>query len=119
MKHYFRPGREDFRQVLLKAMPKMLGDGGQKPVKEEMREIIEHVLMPKISRSSSSPGSCKRNTSAWRIPGAAGSAPFCCTPSSISWSTNGNARNASSAAVASPACRWTRTTRSVGMRLSR
>jgi len=28
MKHYFRPGREDFRQVILKAMPKMLADGG-------------------------------------------------------------------------------------------
>jgi hypothetical protein len=27
MKHYFRPGREDFRQVILKAMPKMLGEG--------------------------------------------------------------------------------------------
>jgi hypothetical protein len=25
MKHYFRPGREDFRQAILRAMPKMLG----------------------------------------------------------------------------------------------
>jgi integrase len=27
MKHYFRPGREDFRQTIMKAMPKMLGEG--------------------------------------------------------------------------------------------
>ena len=26
MKHYFRPGREDFRAAILKAMPKMLAD---------------------------------------------------------------------------------------------
>ena len=26
MKHYFRPGREDFRQAILRAMPKILGD---------------------------------------------------------------------------------------------
>ncbi|MCL4180951.1 MAG: tyrosine-type recombinase/integrase [Verrucomicrobia bacterium] len=26
MKHYFRPGRQDFRQAILKAMPKMLAD---------------------------------------------------------------------------------------------
>ena len=41
MKHYFRPGREDFRQAIMRAMPKMLGDGGQRSVKEEMREILE------------------------------------------------------------------------------
>lgn len=41
MKHYFRPRREDFRAVLLKAMPKMLADGGQRSVKDEMRGIIE------------------------------------------------------------------------------
>ncbi len=41
MKHYFRPGREDFRAAILKAMPKMLGEGGQQSVKEEMRGIIE------------------------------------------------------------------------------
>jgi integrase len=28
LKHYFKPGREDFRKVILKAMPKMLTDGG-------------------------------------------------------------------------------------------
>jgi hypothetical protein len=41
MKHYFRPGREDFRQVLCKAMPKMLGEGGRTSGIDEMREIIE------------------------------------------------------------------------------
>ncbi len=42
LKHYFRPGREDFRAVLTKAMPKMLGDGGQKPsAKHEMNRILE------------------------------------------------------------------------------
>ena len=35
MKHYFRPGREDFRAAILKAMPKMLADAnGRKSVKE-------------------------------------------------------------------------------------
>ncbi len=41
MKHYFRPGREDFRQAILKAMPRMLGEGDAKPAKEQMRQIIE------------------------------------------------------------------------------
>lgn len=43
LKQYFRPGREDFGQVLSKAMPKMLGDGGRKSPKEEMRSMIERV----------------------------------------------------------------------------
>jgi hypothetical protein len=43
MKHYFRPGREDFSPAIFKAMPKMLADGGQRSVKDEMREIIERV----------------------------------------------------------------------------
>ena len=43
LKHYFRPGREDFRQAIFKAMPKMLSDGGQKSAKEEMRDIIERA----------------------------------------------------------------------------
>ena len=41
MKHYFRPGREDFRQVLMAAMPRMLSDGGQKSAREQMRAIVE------------------------------------------------------------------------------
>ena len=41
MKHYFRPGREDFRQAILGAMPKMLGDAGRLPAKEEIKKILE------------------------------------------------------------------------------
>jgi hypothetical protein len=41
MKHYFKPGREDFRAAIFKAMPKMLADGGQRSVKEEMGAIVE------------------------------------------------------------------------------
>jgi integrase len=43
MKHYFRPGREDFRAAIFKAMPKMLADGGQRSVKDEMRNILERT----------------------------------------------------------------------------
>ena len=43
MKHYFRLGREDFRAAIFKAMPKMLADGRQPSVKQQMREIIERV----------------------------------------------------------------------------
>jgi hypothetical protein len=43
MKHYFRPGREDLRTAIFKAVPKMLADGGQRSVKDEMRQIIEGV----------------------------------------------------------------------------
>jgi hypothetical protein len=32
MKHYFRPGRKDFREALLEAMPQILADGGPKAV---------------------------------------------------------------------------------------
>ncbi len=42
LKHYFRPGREDFRTVITQAMPKMLGLGESKPTaKEEMKRILE------------------------------------------------------------------------------
>ena len=41
MKHYFRQGREDFRQTILKAMPRMLREGGQRSVKEEMPVVPE------------------------------------------------------------------------------
>ena len=41
MKHYFRPGREDFRAAILKAMPKMLADGrAQSSVKDQAGEDI-------------------------------------------------------------------------------
>ncbi len=41
LKHYFRPGREDFRQALSKAMPRMLGEGSASSVKTEMLQIIQ------------------------------------------------------------------------------
>jgi integrase len=41
MKHYFRPGREDFRAAILRAMPKMLTDSSQASVKAEVQQILE------------------------------------------------------------------------------
>lgn len=55
LKHYFRPGQEDFRQALEGAMPKLLtvGSGNlkaeivvspaEKTAKQEMRELIDSV----------------------------------------------------------------------------
>ena len=40
LKHYFQPGREEFRRALNAAMPKLL-TSGQKSPKEEIREIVE------------------------------------------------------------------------------
>jgi integrase len=42
LKHYFQPGREDFRRTLQSAMPKLLTNG-QKSPKDEMREIVEKM----------------------------------------------------------------------------
>ena len=47
-KHYFQPGREDFRRTLQSAMPKLLTSGHKTP-KEEMRELLEQVR-PKALR---------------------------------------------------------------------
>jgi integrase len=52
MKHYFRPGREDFRQTIMKAMPKILADGGQRSVKDEMRSILERTSVRTWKRDS-------------------------------------------------------------------
>jgi hypothetical protein len=44
MKHYFRPGREDFRTAILKAMPKMLADGGGPPsARDEACRILRSM----------------------------------------------------------------------------
>lgn len=43
MKHYFRPGRDGFRQAVMRAMPKMLGDGAQPAVKDQVLAILEGV----------------------------------------------------------------------------
>ena len=42
LKHYFQPGREDFRQALHSAMPRLLTNGHKTP-KEEMREMLATV----------------------------------------------------------------------------
>ena len=44
MKHYFRPGREDFRTAILRAMPKMLADGPRPAsLKEQMMAILDNM----------------------------------------------------------------------------
>jgi hypothetical protein len=55
LKHYFRPGREDFRTAIFKAMPKMLADGGQGSVKDEMRQIIEGMTPRTWTRDKERP----------------------------------------------------------------
>jgi hypothetical protein len=40
LKHYFQPGREEFRQTLQSAMPKLLTNG-HKTAKEEVRVLID------------------------------------------------------------------------------
>jgi hypothetical protein len=36
MNHYFRPGREDFQQAILRAMPRMLGEDAPDSTAERM-----------------------------------------------------------------------------------
>ena len=42
LKHYFQPGREDFRQALQSAMPKLLTNGHKSP-KDEMKGILDKM----------------------------------------------------------------------------
>jgi len=42
LKHYYQPGREDFRKTLQTAMPRLLTNEHKTP-KEEMRELIDAV----------------------------------------------------------------------------
>jgi len=42
LKHYFQPGREDFRRALQSAMPKLLTNG-QKSPKDEMRDLLSSM----------------------------------------------------------------------------
>lgn len=42
LKSYFRPGREQYRKAMLKAMPKLLTTGSKTPL-EEAREIVESM----------------------------------------------------------------------------
>jgi hypothetical protein len=41
MKHYFRPGREEFRAAILKAMPKMLAGRPQNSPREEILTLLD------------------------------------------------------------------------------
>jgi hypothetical protein len=45
LKHYFRPGREDFRALLAQAIPKMLGHGSTKTAKEQMKELLQRMTV--------------------------------------------------------------------------
>jgi hypothetical protein len=54
LKHYFQPGREDFRQALQSAMPKLLTNGHKSP-KDEMREVIEKLTAKNLKKSKARP----------------------------------------------------------------
>ena len=43
MKHYFKPGREDFRQALLKSMPQMMSERAGVSVKERLYKIVMNM----------------------------------------------------------------------------
>jgi hypothetical protein len=49
LRHYFQPGREDFRRALQSAMPKLLTNGQQSP-KDEMRAIVERMTAKTVKR---------------------------------------------------------------------
>lgn len=44
LKHYFQPGREEFRRALQSAMPKLLTNG-QKTLKDQMIEILDRTTI--------------------------------------------------------------------------
>ena len=46
-KHYFKPGREDFRREFEKAMPKLLMNGA-KSQNDRLREIIQSMQPSKL-----------------------------------------------------------------------
>jgi hypothetical protein len=50
LKHYFQPGREDFRQALQSAMPRLLTNG-QKSPKDEMKEVLEKLTAKNWKKS--------------------------------------------------------------------
>lgn len=47
-KHYFKPGREDFRREFEKAMPKLLMNGA-KSQNDRLRELILQMKPKKLS----------------------------------------------------------------------
>ena len=50
LKHYFQPGREDFRKALQSAMPKLLTNGHKSP-KDEMKEVLEKLTAKNLKKS--------------------------------------------------------------------
>ena len=50
LKHYFQPGREDFRKALQSAMPKLLTNG-QKSPKDEMKEVLAKLTAKNWKKS--------------------------------------------------------------------
>ncbi len=50
LKHYFQPGREDFRRALQSAMPNLLTNGHKSP-KDEMREVLEKMTAKHLKKS--------------------------------------------------------------------
>ena len=49
MKHYFQPGREEFRRTLQSAMPQLLTNGAKTPM-EEIREIVDRLTAKTVAR---------------------------------------------------------------------
>jgi hypothetical protein len=50
LKHYFRPGREQFRQAMQAAMPKMLSAGGNVPTRDDQIRAILAKMTAKSLR---------------------------------------------------------------------
>jgi hypothetical protein len=50
LKHYFQPGREDFRKALETAMPKLLTNG-QKSPKDELLTLINKVTQKGLKKA--------------------------------------------------------------------
>ncbi len=53
LKHYFRPGRDDFRKALMTAMPQMLSEGAAPSPREQMRAILEEMTSRTWERNRS------------------------------------------------------------------
>ena len=49
LKHYFRPGRQDFRKAISSAMPKLLMSGQQSDPKEELLQIIDGMTAKSLN----------------------------------------------------------------------
>ena len=47
LKHYFQPGREDFRRALESAMPKLLMNGA-KSKDDQLRELLQRMKPGKL-----------------------------------------------------------------------